>query len=51
MLLHDADYYGAPGSWQRTVAALPRVLAELDARGLAPTTMFDDRLATSGLAI
>ena len=26
LLLHDADYYSAPGSWRRTVAALPRVL-------------------------
>ena len=24
VLLHDADHYSAPGSWQRTVAALPR---------------------------
>ncbi len=37
LLLHDADDYGAPGSWQRTVEALPRVLEELAARGLAPT--------------
>jgi peptidoglycan/xylan/chitin deacetylase (PgdA/CDA1 family) len=26
LLLHDADDYSAPGSWRRTVAALPRVL-------------------------
>src|ERR1700677_4967857 len=26
LLLHDADNYSAPGSWRRTVAALPRVL-------------------------
>ena len=36
LLLHDADHYGAPGSWRRTLAALPRVLDELDRRGLAP---------------
>ena len=34
LLLHDADYYSAPGSWVRTAAALPRVLEELEARGL-----------------
>jgi peptidoglycan/xylan/chitin deacetylase (PgdA/CDA1 family) len=26
VLLHDADHYSAPGSWRRTVAALPSVL-------------------------
>lgn len=36
LLLHDADDYSAPGSWQRTVAALPRVLATLAERGLRP---------------
>jgi peptidoglycan/xylan/chitin deacetylase (PgdA/CDA1 family) len=34
LLLHDADYYSAPGSWVRTTAALPRILEELEARGL-----------------
>ncbi len=36
LLLHDADDYSAPGSWQRTVAALPQVLATLADRGLRP---------------
>jgi len=36
LLLHDADDYSAPGSWRRTVAALPRVLATLADRGLQP---------------
>ncbi|MGA8744468.1 MAG: polysaccharide deacetylase family protein [Solirubrobacterales bacterium] len=36
LLLHDADYYSAPGSWLRTVAALPILLEELDNRGLKP---------------
>ena len=36
LLLHDADFYGAPGSWRHTVAALPRVLDEIARRGLAP---------------
>ena len=36
LLLHDADDYGAPGSWRRTVAALPPVLETLAERGLQP---------------
>jgi peptidoglycan/xylan/chitin deacetylase (PgdA/CDA1 family) len=34
ILLHDADYYSAPGSWVRTAAALPAILELLEARGL-----------------
>ncbi|MFL5827719.1 MAG: polysaccharide deacetylase family protein [Thermoleophilaceae bacterium] len=34
LLLHDADWYSAPGSWTRTLAALPEVLADIEARGL-----------------
>ena len=34
LLLHDADTYSAPGSHQRTAAALPRVLEEIERRGL-----------------
>jgi peptidoglycan/xylan/chitin deacetylase (PgdA/CDA1 family) len=37
LLLHDADDYSAPGSWERTAAALPRVLGTLSERGLTPT--------------
>ena len=37
LLLHDADDYSAPGSWRRTVAALPRVIETLSERGLQPT--------------
>ncbi|HSZ70122.1 MAG TPA: polysaccharide deacetylase family protein [Solirubrobacteraceae bacterium] len=36
LLLHDADDYGAPSSWRRTVAALPRALETLAQRGLQP---------------
>jgi peptidoglycan/xylan/chitin deacetylase (PgdA/CDA1 family) len=36
LLLHDADHYGAPGSWRRTAAALPRALQTLAERGLRP---------------
>ncbi|HET7177266.1 MAG TPA: polysaccharide deacetylase family protein [Solirubrobacterales bacterium] len=39
VLLHDADYYSAPGSWARTAAALPIVLEELDRRGLKPIAL------------
>jgi peptidoglycan/xylan/chitin deacetylase (PgdA/CDA1 family) len=38
VLLHDADTYSAPGSWRRTASALPRILDELDHRGLRPIT-------------
>jgi peptidoglycan-N-acetylglucosamine deacetylase len=34
LLLHDADDYSAPDSWQRTATALPRVLEALAERGL-----------------
>lgn len=34
VLLHDADYYSARGSWVRTAAALPLILDELEADGL-----------------
>jgi peptidoglycan/xylan/chitin deacetylase (PgdA/CDA1 family) len=34
LLLHDADYYSARGSWVRTAAAVPTILEELEARGL-----------------
>jgi peptidoglycan-N-acetylglucosamine deacetylase len=36
VLLHDADYYSAPGSWSRTASALPIILDEIEARGLKP---------------
>jgi len=39
VLLHDADYYSAPGSWVRTAAALPLILEELDSRGLKPISL------------
>jgi peptidoglycan/xylan/chitin deacetylase (PgdA/CDA1 family) len=35
ILLHDADFYSAPGSWARTVAALPSILERLEAGNLA----------------
>jgi peptidoglycan/xylan/chitin deacetylase (PgdA/CDA1 family) len=39
VLLHDADYYSAPGSWVRTAAALPLILEELDSRGLRSVSL------------
>jgi peptidoglycan-N-acetylglucosamine deacetylase len=39
LLLHDADFYSASGSWRRTAAAIPRVLEEIDRRGLAPVVL------------
>jgi len=34
VLLHDADYYSAANSWQRTVAAVPRLVESLHDSGL-----------------
>jgi peptidoglycan/xylan/chitin deacetylase (PgdA/CDA1 family) len=34
LLLHDADYYSASGSWVRTAAALSKILELLEERGL-----------------
>lgn len=34
LLLHDADDYGSPGSWRRTLGALPLLFEELGRRGL-----------------
>jgi peptidoglycan/xylan/chitin deacetylase (PgdA/CDA1 family) len=39
VLLHDADYYSARGSWVRTAAALPLILAELESRGLKAVSL------------
>ena len=39
LLLHDADHYGAAGSWRQTAAALPLLLDALTARGLRATAV------------
>ncbi|HEX4806023.1 MAG TPA: polysaccharide deacetylase family protein [Conexibacter sp.] len=39
LLLHDADDYSQPGSWQRTAAALPAVLAQIERRGLTTVAL------------
>ena len=33
VLLHDADHYSSAGSWRRTAAALPSVLAAISQTG------------------
>ena len=33
VLLHDADHYSSAGSWRRTAAALPSILAAAAATG------------------
>jgi peptidoglycan-N-acetylglucosamine deacetylase len=39
LLLHDADYYSAGGSWARTAAALPAILDELGGQGLRAVSL------------
>jgi peptidoglycan/xylan/chitin deacetylase (PgdA/CDA1 family) len=38
LLLHDADDYGAPECWRRTVAALPEIIDTLAQLGLQPVS-------------
>jgi peptidoglycan/xylan/chitin deacetylase (PgdA/CDA1 family) len=35
VLLHDSDAYSSEGSWRRTAAALPSVIAAIEDRGLS----------------
>lgn len=39
VLLHDADYYSARGSWVRTAAALPLILDEIETCGLKTVSL------------
>lgn len=39
VLLHDADHYGAHGSWRATVAALPEIADRIAAAGLQLATV------------
>ncbi len=39
ILLHDADWYSAPGSHRGTAAATPAIIDQLTSRGLAPVTL------------
>lgn len=52
LLLHDADDYSAPGSWRRTVLALPRVIETARSLKLsfAVVEAGDDRTLNTGAA-
>jgi peptidoglycan/xylan/chitin deacetylase (PgdA/CDA1 family) len=39
LLLHDADFYSASGSWERTATALPLILKRIGEMGLKPVTL------------
>jgi len=39
VLLHDADFYSARNSWERTASALPMILDELATRGLKSSVL------------
>jgi peptidoglycan/xylan/chitin deacetylase (PgdA/CDA1 family) len=39
VLLHDADHYGAQGSWRATAAALPLIVERIAAAGLAAASV------------
>lgn len=39
VLLHDADHYGAPGSWRSTVSALTEIVSRITAAGLQATSV------------
>jgi peptidoglycan-N-acetylglucosamine deacetylase len=39
LLLHDADFYSASGSWERTAAALPFILKRIGEMGLKPVSL------------
>ncbi len=39
LLLHDSDAYSAPGSWEKTLAALPLIFEQLEARKLAARSL------------
>jgi peptidoglycan-N-acetylglucosamine deacetylase len=47
LLLHDADYYSARGSWVSTAAALSKILELLEARGLKSRLLRRDGAATT----
>jgi peptidoglycan/xylan/chitin deacetylase (PgdA/CDA1 family) len=39
LLLHDADFYSAAGSWRATAAALPAILERIAQHDLHPVTL------------
>ena len=50
MLLHDADHYGAYGSWRATAAALPLIVERIAAAGLEAAAVRSED-APGGLAL
>lgn len=48
VLLHDADHYGAHGSWRRTAAALPQIVERIAAAGLQAASV---RIGQVGLML
>ena len=47
LLLHDADYYSARGSWVSTAAALSKIFELLEARGLKSRLLRREGAATT----
>jgi peptidoglycan/xylan/chitin deacetylase (PgdA/CDA1 family) len=45
VLLHDSDFYSSPGAWRCTVAALPPLLAAMEAKRLLPVPLTRNSLA------
>lgn len=43
VLLHDADHYGASGSWRNTIDAIPRIVAAAHGAGLEFATLSGSR--------
>ena len=39
VLLHDSDFYSAPGSWKTTLQALPLLRAAVEAKQLSPAVL------------
>jgi peptidoglycan/xylan/chitin deacetylase (PgdA/CDA1 family) len=50
LLLHDADHYGADGSWRATIAALPLIVDRIAAAGLEAASLSTGPVP-SGLAL
>src|SRR5262249_13621324 len=48
VLLHDSDCTSAPGSWRRTLAALPTLLDDVRAYRLPIGTLTDHDVVASG---
>lgn len=51
ILLHDADYYGSPGSWRNTLGALSLLLRELHVKGMTPVPLTTARVMRGGSSV